>query len=409
MNNTTDPELSRHDTGLSDAEPSDDPSKARPAELFYDLVYVFGLTQTVALLSHDMTWTGLARAGLVLAAIWWLWISTSLELNHLDPDSGPVRTMLFVSMLLTLFVAGAIPQAFDKHSMAFGVMLAVVQVLHTAFTWFSSRATQTPAQKQHFPRAVTWVVATAGLWVAGAWHAPLRGALWGLAVVVQYAGPLVGYCVPGLGRTDMREHDVDGDHLAERTGLFLIIALGESIVAAGTTFEALDWTPEVIAAFVACFVGTVSMWWIYFHEESEESAEGLEGSAGDRRDTRRAFVYGHLPIVAAIVLISVGDKMLLHEPLERADWTIIGVQAGGPALFLATVGLFKRLTLGRWPASHLCGIGVLGLAAVVASMHPAVNELMLVAFASAVLFGVGAVDAMRPAGRTMQANRHHTP
>jgi low temperature requirement protein LtrA len=164
---------------------------------------------------------------------------------------------------------------------------------------------------------------------------------------------------PGLGATPLDDWEVEGGHMAERCALFIIIALGESIVVTGSTFAATAWTTPTITAFVVALIGSIAMWWVYFHIGAEAGAEHISHSEETGRLARLAYTYLHLPIVAGIVVSAVGDELLLAHPEGHSDMKAVLSMIGGPLLFLIGTILFKRSIRGIFQLSHMVGIGLL--------------------------------------------------
>ena len=182
-----------------------------------------------------------------------------------------------------------------------------------------------------------------------------------MALFVEYLSPSVGFWVPGLGRSTTADWDIEGGHIAERCGLFIIIALGESILVTGATFGALGWAPVTAAAFLAAFVGSVAMWWIYFNIGAVRGSRLIASSADPGRLGRLAYTYLHLPLVAGIIVAAVGDELVLAHPTGHGSPAATAAILGGPALYLAGNLLFKRATAERLPLSHLGGLVLLAL------------------------------------------------
>jgi low temperature requirement protein LtrA len=164
---------------------------------------------------------------------------------------------------------------------------------------------------------------------------------------------------PGLGATPLDDWEVEGGHMAERCALFIIIALGESIVVTGATFAELAWTAETVGAFVSAFLGALAMWWIYFHKGAEAGSELLSKSAESGRLARLAYTYLHMPIVAGIVLAAVADELVIKHPGGHSDTRIVLAAVGGPLLFLVGTILFKLAIRGFLQLSHVFGIAAL--------------------------------------------------
>ena len=187
-----------------------------------------------------------------------------------------------------------------------------------------------------------------------------RLAWWTAAIAIEFIGPFAYYRVPGMGASTTTDWDVDPHHMAERCGLFVIIALGESLLITGATFAGLAWETPQLLAFIAAFVGTVAMWWLYFDTGSGRAIHHFEHAADRGRVARLAYTYLHIPIVAGIILCAVADELVLVHP-DHASNAGIATILGGPFLYLLGNGLFKWATNQRRlpPISHLVGMGLL--------------------------------------------------
>jgi low temperature requirement protein LtrA len=215
---------------------------------------------------------------------------------------------------------------------------------------------------RNFVRITVWRALGAALWVAGGFaDGQTRLAIWALALAVDTGSPIIGFWVPGLGRSTTADWTVEGGHMAERCGLFVIIALGESILITGATFAGLSWSALTLAAFANCFAGSVAMWVIYFNIGAERSSRVFAASADPGRLARSGYTYMHIPIVAGIIVAAVADELTLHHPGGHTDWKTAAVILGGPALYLAGNSLFKWLTAPYAPLSHTVGLVLLAL------------------------------------------------
>jgi len=350
-------------------------------ELFFDLVFVFAVTQLSHRLLHDLTLAGALGTALLFLAMWWVWIFTAWATNWLDPDRTAVRLLLFAMMLAGLLFSISIPHAFAETGLIFAAAHAAMQLGRTLFAIWAVRASA--RMRQNFYRILVWLGAAALFWIAGGLaEGGWRAALWAAALAIEYAAPWAYFRVPGLGRSQIADWRVDGAHMAERCGLFVIIALGESIVVTGAAFGEIAWTPATLAAFATAFVGSVAMWWIYFHIGAERAAAHIGAAATPGRMARLGYTYLHMPIVAAIILGAVGDELVLQHPDGHADAKAIAVILGAPALYLAGNAGFKRLTARHTPLSHVAGLGLLAALLGVAWLC---SPLGLAALATAVL------------------------
>jgi len=336
-------------------------AKVGTVELFFDLVFVFAITQLSHHLLETPTLLGAARTLLLFLAVWWVWIYTSWVTNWLDPERWPVRLMLFALMGCGLFLTMAIPEAWRERGLVVGGMIALMQVGRSLFTMLAVRR-HNRGNYRNFQRITLWLCVSGTLWVAGGIaQGPARFFLWAAALAIEYLGPIAMFRVPGLGRSTMADWDVEGAHLAERCGGFIIIALGESIVLTGSTAAALPWTGPVLAAFASAFLGAVAMWWIYFNIGADRASHHIAHHADPGRIARLAYTYAHIPIIAGIVVSAASDEMLLAHPTGPVTPAALACTVGGAALFLAGNILFKRVTWVHMPLSHLVGFALLAL------------------------------------------------
>jgi low temperature requirement protein LtrA len=352
------------------------------AELFYDLVFVFAITQVSHLLLHHYGLAGAVEAGLLFLAIWWVWIYTTWVLNWLDPETVAVRFLLFGLMAAGLFLSMSLPEAFGSRGLVFALAYVAMQLGRNAFMLVS--VWSEPRRRRTFLRIGSYFVLSAGFWIAGglAQDHDLRLGLWAVALGIEYLGPSLGYRLPGLGRDVSSDWQVAGGHIAERCGLFVIICLGETLLVSGATFAELPWDGAGVAAFLASLTGTLGMWWVYFHIGHRRGLHRIEHAEDAGAIARLSFTYLHIPIVAGIVLAAVGNERAIahpHAPGTLAEGLSV---LGGVMLFLLGNGLFKRSTAKWFPLSHLVGLG-LCLAFLLAG--PWLDLLMLSVAASAVL------------------------
>jgi low temperature requirement protein LtrA len=357
-------------------------------ELFFDLVYVFAVTQLSHLLLAHLTVHGALQTFLLLSAVWTVWIYTAWFTNWFDPNRRPVRLVLIAVMLLSLIMSAALPEAFGDQGLVFAGAFVAMQVGRSAFVVMAS--SEQPPLRRNFQRIVCWAVVSGALWLAGGVaEGSTRDLLWLGAVLVDFAAPLCGFFTPRLGRSTTRDWAIAGTHLAERCQLFLIVALGESILVTGATFGELEHSAAVVAAFVVSFLGTVALWWIYFDRGAEAASEVIARMSDPGRLGRSGYTYFHLPMVAGIILTAVGDELTLTHPTGHADAATIATVVGGPALFLAGHLLFKGVTFGHYSVSRPVALVVFaGLAAVGSQLSP----LMLSAATALTVAGVVAWD-----------------
>ena len=359
-------------------------------ELFFDLVFVFAVTQlSHAVLAHP-TGLGLLHAGLLLLAVWWAWVYTAWVTNWMDPERTPVRIMLFVMMAAGLVLSAAIPDAFDKRGLVFAAAYVFIQVGRTLF--FLVSTWREPAHRLNFIRITSWLMLSAVFWIVGGFQqGEARLLVWAVAMTIEYASPAAGFWTPGLGKSNAGDWEVEGGHIAERCACFIIIALGESIVVTGATVVGLPWTFEVIAAFASAMVCCVAMWWIYFSSTAEAASQAIAESDNPGAIARAAYTYSHLLPVAGVIVAAVGDEWVIHHPIGHADPKVAAAVIGGPALFLFGALVFKVAVFRRW--SHTRITGLLLLAALI-PIAGHVSPLVLSVLTTLALVVVGAWETI---------------
>ncbi len=287
------------------------------AELFFDLVFVYAVTQISHTLLGRFTPLGATQVTLLFLAVWWVWVYTTWITNWLNPELTPVRILLFLLMLGGLVLSTSIPTAFEGRGLWFATAYAAMQVGRTIF-WLASIPRERTLVRWNAIRILVWLSASAVFWILGGFaqgHSRLM--LWMVALAIEYVSPAVRFWIPRYGPSTVEEWSVEGGHMAERCAGFIIIALGEAIVVNGATFADLTWTSETVGAFVSAFVGSIAMWWIYFHKGAEAGSELISRSSESGRLARLAYTYLHLPIVAGIIVSAVADELVLKHPNGR--------------------------------------------------------------------------------------------
>lgn len=378
-----------------------------PFELFFDLVFVFAITQ----LSHrllDHLSVGGALETLLLLVVWSAWVTTAWVTNWFDPDRLAVRLMLIAVMLASLFMSVAIPGAFGDRGLMFALAYVAIQVGRAAFAFITLRRSLGASHplSRTFQRALFWHVVAGVMWILGGLlEGEARYALWGLATVVAYGAPATGYYTPGLGRSRTAEWTVQGGYLAERCRLFIIIALGESLLVTGTTFGEIEASTATVSAFMVAFLGSVALWWIYFHR-SDEAARGIISSTEDPgRLARSAYTYFHLPMIAGIISVAAADELTLTHPGEPGTVPSVALILGGTALFLAGHAFFESAVFGRLPWSHVITLAVL---AALIPVGFAIPTLALSGAASLVVISLATWETMANRARLDSPRRSTT-
>ncbi len=375
-------------------------------ELFFDLVFVFAVTQLSHLLIGNFTLQGGAQALLLMLAVWWVWIFTSWVTNWLDPDKLAIRMLMLVLMTGGLLLSASLPQAFGSRGLAFALAYVFMQFGRTVFFLWAVRGEALP-MRRNFQRIATWLGISAVLWLAGGLSdGSVRWMCWIIALTIEWLGPSMGFYTPGLGRSTTNDWNVEGGHMAERCSLFIIIALGESVLVTGSTFAGLDWNAENIAAMAMSFVGSLAMWWLYFDTIAERGAHTMSHSADPGRLARLAYTYIHVVLVAGIIVGAVADEFVLAHPVGHAhEGTTLAV-LGSAALYLLGNLLFKWAIFGRLRPAHVVGLVVLGGAWLPAGELPA---LAVSALATGVLCGTAAWEWYARSCETAEPAQAHNP
>ncbi|MEU7799724.1 low temperature requirement protein A [Micromonospora arborensis] len=362
-------------------------------ELFFDLVFIFTITQLSDYLIEHPDWRGVARTGLLLALVWFVWVYTTWVTNWLQPDQGPVRAMLIGVTLGSLWLSAAIPQAFSRTGLLFAVVYVTVQVGRTIFGLWAVRGS--PWLVDGFQKSLPWIAGTSVLVVVGGLvDGAAREAVWAAVIVIEVVGLSIGYPLPGRGRSRPERWMVEGGHLAERCSAFVLIALGESILVTGSTLTShVDLVTS--GAFLLAFAGSVALWWVYFARSAPAATEVI-ARAGERTGalSRVAFNYLHPVIVAGVIVTSAADERLLREPGAPTTTVAALLTLGGPALFLAGHAAYKALLWRILPTSRIAAV-VLLLALIPACVGLGMPVAVCAALALAVTVAVIVTDRFR--------------
>jgi low temperature requirement protein LtrA len=376
------------------------PQRATFLELFFDLVFIFALTRVSERLVEDLTSERrivLSEAGqtlLLLLAIWLIWAFTAGITDLYDPRRPEIQLLVVGSMFGSLVMAVALPEAFGDRADVFASAYVAVRVSQVVLLVLALRGHE---PQRRAARPLFWFALSAGPWLAGAFVAegPARGALWTLALAVDYAGASLGHPVPWLARSPSSEWTFRGEHLAERYQQFFIIALGEQMIVIGGTFSSGGFDHARTAAFVVAFAAMALLWRIYIHRAGGVFPAAV-ATAPDPGRLARMASFAHLLMVAGIVAIAVGDELVIEHALEHQDPVWISVIIGGPALFLAGRAIFEYAVFRRVSRSRVIGVLVLVAMSPVMVLVPPLPAAIAAAL---VLAGVAVSDAARGRGR----------
>ena len=342
-----------------------------PLELYFDLVFVFAFTQVTTVLSNNPTWSGLGHGLLILTALWWAWAAYAWLTNTVDPGVGAVWGALLVAMAAMFVAALAVPDAFGRHGVAFGVAFLIVTAMHLTLYALAARGDRDLLTA--ILRIAPWPLTGAALILAAGFvDGEAKALLWLAAIVIGFFGPLL---------TGVSGWRVQPAHFVERHGLIVIIAIGESLVAIGLGERRVGLTTGVTVAAVLGFVVATSFWLAYFDFFPIRGQQLLSDRTGVQRTAlaRDIYTYLHLPMVTGIVLFAFSMKTTLAHVGDELDAIPALGLCGGPALYLlAYVALRVRITRtvsrGRLVAALAC-VAVIPVAMSV----PALVALALVA------------------------------
>ena len=358
-----------------------------PLELFYDLVFVFAVTQVSHLLLDDLSWQGATQAVVAFGVVSWAWNYTVWVTSEVDLDPVPVRLLILAMMLASLVMAVAVPEAFGRYSLLFVASYLAIKIGRLLFLTVGGAHADSLGPGRA-ARLIPWFAASGVFWVAGGFaDGPLRIAFWIVALGIDDAGPLLLYRTPGHPPLQFSQWKVELTHLAERYETFVIIALGESIVFIGATVSARG-IEERFVAFALAFASTACLYWLYFDGFPRVARQHLRLPTGGVRLARDAYMYLHPAIVGGIILSAVGDGLVIEHAREMLDGAQVAVIVAGPAVYLLGHALFRHRITGSISRLRIAGavaclaVGLLG--AVVPGL---VLSALLVAVLVAVIAG----------------------
>ena len=352
-------------------------------ELFFDLVYVFAVTQLSRLLLEDVSLRGALETAVVLGMVWQIWVYSTWAVNYLDPDRLPTRAMLLVAMLASLVLAAGIPQAYGDQGLLVAGVYVATQLLRPLYVIWVLRG---DVLQMVFVRILPWSTVSGVLLILGGVAGEeVRAGLWAAGIVLDLVAAGFGFWVPGLGRSKTTDWTISGAHFAERCQAFVLIALGESLVEIGGLTHLAHPDVSAIAAVVLAFAGAVALWWIYFDRSAEDSAARIQASDDPGRIARDAFHHVHILLIGGIIVTAAADEFLLHDPGRDAGGPIQWLVLGGTALFLGAHALFKAVVwrVASWPRI----IAVVALLALV-PLGPHISVLALSALTLAIVVAV---------------------
>ena len=362
-------------------------------ELFFDLVFVVAVTQVSTLLQHDHGWAGLLRALVVFVPVYWTWVGAAVLTNQRDASRPGLRITLFAVALAAVFMALALPQAYGERGLLFALSYWTGRVLlGSGLLRRAARTRRLPANPYTVAMFVTGPLLVVGALTEGT----VRELIWACAAVGDLSSSTVL-------RSRLASMHMDPEHLAERFGLFVLIALGESVVAIGASAQSAgQLSVGVGAAVAAAFVLACGLWWTYFHFAADAFVHSLSTAKVQGDITRFVLSYGHLAFIAAIIVVAVGMHDAIAHPGEHLPWGVAGLLFGGSALYLATFGFTRWAMFRQVSTTRLSAAGVVVAVLPVAGYVPALVSLVVLAV---VVAAVNVVELMlvRRRSRSMSA------
>ncbi|MDP9933952.1 low temperature requirement protein LtrA [Paenarthrobacter nicotinovorans] len=382
-------------TSLMRSETSED--QVTRVELFFDLVFVFALSQLSHHLLDHLSWLGAGETFVLLLAVYKVWVYTTWSATLLDTSRREVQWMLLIVMLVTLFMNASIDSSFGAFGVLFVVCYLAVQLGRGA--WMLTAGLERTTH-DHFVRTLVWGCMSAPFWITGVFFdAAPRLLIWGVAAAIDLGGHMLAHRLPGR-KTEGSQVPLPGERIFERFGLFYLIALGETILSTGLAIAANLADPLIFVTGTVGLAGSVAIWWCYFH--------GLERDILDKLATvddqfRPGILAGNtlVMLLAGLILVAAGDQVVITDPATHPDLGTVLLLFGGPALFLAGRGIFIRKALGLRQPTDLIGIGAL---VAVAALSPFLPAYIAALGAALPLVGVAVFDTVNRRRTQQQTN-----
>ena len=345
-----------------------------PLELFFDLVFVFAVSQLSHHLLTHLSWRGVAETLVMALAIFAVWFSTSWSATLIPVDQSRTRWLVFAVMLVGLFMNAAVTRAFTKSGWAFVIPLLMIQLGRAVWALVNS----TDALfREHYTRTLLWLIATTPLWIAGAAVQPEARVLWwALAASIDQLGRWLAHPVPGR-RLHSENVDFDADHMLERCRLFLLIALGETVFTTGTAIAAVPITLMTLVTGTFALVGTVALWALSFGRSHRLILRHLEKTIDPIRASRHA-ADALMVMVTGLIAVAVANEMVIAHPLGSPSLALSLLLGGGPMLFLTAQGWYLWAVPNIRSRLHLIGVVALLLVGFATLAVPPYAALILV-------------------------------
>jgi low temperature requirement protein LtrA len=359
-----------------------------PLELFFDLVYVFAIGQLSHQLLAHPTWIGAAQALVLYLAVYAAWAYTTWAVTLVPAEDPRTRRMLLAVMFVGLFMNAAIPQAFGD---AGWVFVATFLLIHIGRTVWLLTVGLDRVNQEHFVRVLVWFVAAAPLWLAGAAaDGDARLTWWAAATLIELVGTWTAHPLPGR-RLDSRQVTFAGGHLLERGRLFMIIALGETVMTTGAAVSAAPYEPMTLLTASVALTGTIALFWLFF-SRSERVVRHYQRTEDPIR-AGRSGVYSLMVSVAGMIAAAVADERVIAHPVEHAGITTNLLLFGGPALYIAAQTWHGATLFDDLPRSRLVALSALVIGCTVTTTAPAYLSAVV---ATAIVVALAAFEERHP-------------
>jgi low temperature requirement protein LtrA len=364
-------ERAEHVTGAAPAEREE----VSPLELFFDLVFVFAVSQLSRHLLDHLTWRGAAETLIVLIAVFDVWSGTSFEAPLLQVGRSQSRWMLIAVMLVGLFMNAAIGHAFDVGGADFVIPLLLIQSGRPILTIVTAPDRRL---REHYARLLSWIVATAPLWIAGAISAPASRLFWWAgAAAIDLVGTWLAHPLPG--RVLRSEHVAfDADHMLERCRLFLLIALGESVVTTGTAIANAPRSLMTILTGACALIAIIALWTLHFGV-SDHFLNRYVAATTDPLFAARRTVNGLLIVVAGLIALAVGNELVIAHPHGHTAVSLVLLLFGGPLLYLFSQTWYLWAVMGVRSVQRCVGMAALVVAGSLSLWLPPFASIALLA------------------------------
>ena len=322
-----------------------------PVELLFDLVFAFALSQLSHHLLTHLSWRGATETLVLLLAIFAVWFTTSWSATIIRADQSRTRWLVLTVMLMGLFMNASVTRAFTTSGWAFVIPLLLVQLGRAVWTLVNSTDA---VLREHYFRTLLWLIGTTPLWIAGAAVSPEARVLWwALAAGIDQIGRWLAHPIPGR-RLRSENVEFDADHMLERCRMFLLIALGETVVTTGTAIAEVPVTLMTLATGTFALTGTVALWALIFGRSHRLIIRHMEKTSDPIRTSRHA-ANALTVMVAGLVAVAVANEEVIAHPHGHTSFALSLLLSGGPILFLAAQGWYLWAVPNVRSQLHLIG------------------------------------------------------